>query len=111
MQARHRIWAATIAAFAALLWTSPLSAQIYDERGWYMHGGWGGMLLGGLLMVVFWGVIIGVIVLIVRWLVALGGPSGHPHRQSPLEVLQERYARGEIDKEEYEERKAVLIRK
>jgi uncharacterized membrane protein len=31
-----------------------------------------------------------------------------PPAKPPLEILKERYARGEIDKEEYEERKRVL---
>ena len=31
-----------------------------------------------------------------------------PPAKTPLEILKERYARGEIDKEEYEERKRML---
>jgi putative membrane protein len=53
-----------------------------------------------------------VVVLLIRW---LGGPLQHPaplHYPSPgrpsLDILKERFARGEIDKEEYEERRRVL---
>ena len=69
-------------------------------------GGW--WFLGPLLMIAFVAVIVVVVVLLVRW---LGG-----HRQSvpalpgsaALDILKERFARGEIDKEEYEERRRVL---
>ncbi|RKN45063.1 SHOCT domain-containing protein [Streptomyces hoynatensis] len=36
------------------------------------------------------------------------GPGGHRHPGSPLAVLGRRYAAGEIDAEEYRERRAVL---
>ena len=51
-----------------------------------------------------------VVVLLVRWL----GASGHggvlhtPPGKTPLDILKERFARGEIDKEEFEERRRVL---
>ena len=62
------------------------------------------MGFGGLLMLFFWGaVIIGAVVL-VRWLLdqSKGGKSA-------LQILQERYARGEIDKAEFEERRRDLV--
>jgi putative membrane protein len=56
--------------------------------------------------------VIAIVVLVVRW---LGGPwhgqapSQHvsPGR-TPLDILKERFARGEIDKQEFEERRRVL---
>ncbi len=77
----------------------------------WMHGfgfGWGGMILGGLMMLLFWGVIIALIVLALRALSRSGsgrttppaGPSGQAGDQA-LEILRERYARGEITKDEY----------
>ena len=61
-------------------------------------------------MIVFVAVAAVVVILLVRW---LGGPShGSPHHQpptrAPLDILKERFARGEIDKEEFEERRRVL---
>ncbi len=104
-------------AFLALLVASVLQplpglAQGPVDRPDYWHWGWGWshMIFGSLMMILFWGGIVLVIVLAVRW---LGGRSSHGpqppavHR-TPLELLQERYARGEIDKEEYEERKRLL---
>jgi hypothetical protein len=41
----------------------------------------------------------------------LGGPGAHPHvppAKTPFDILKERFARGEIDKEELEERRRLL---
>ena len=74
-----------------------------DMMGW----SWGWMFFGGLAMVLFWGGIIALIVLAVRGLTGSGSavrPTDTPGRstQPPLEILQARYARGEINKQEYE---------
>jgi putative membrane protein len=74
--------------------------------GW----GWYGMIFGPLFMIL-WLAVIAVVVLIVRW---LAGPwHGMPPSQTPpgrtaLDILKERFARGEIDNEEYEERRRLL---
>lgn len=97
---------------AAALASQPALAQGTFQRDWMWDGpyGWGGMMLGGgLAMIVFWGGIILLVVLLARWIG--GGPrqgESHPPRQTALEILQERYARGEIDKAEYEERRKTL---
>ncbi len=77
----------------------------------WMHGfgfGWGGMIFGGLLMVLFWVVIIVLVVFAVRALTRSGSGQTTPPASSPgqtgdqaLEILRERYARGEITKDEY----------
>ncbi|SHF67890.1 putative membrane protein [Modicisalibacter ilicicola DSM 19980] len=94
-----------------------LAQQRYDDSFWHPAWGWGHMFFGGLMMIVFWGGIIALVVLLVRWLSrndALGrsdtSDSGSSRRPTPLEILQERYARGEIDKQEYEERRKDLSR-
>jgi putative membrane protein len=47
------------------------------------------------------------VVLIVRWLgVGAGGQA--PAGKVPLDILKERFARGEIDKAEFEDRRRVL---
>jgi putative membrane protein len=110
MTKRHGLIGVGLAA--AALASSPALAQPYD-RDWMWGGGpfgWGGMMIGGgLTMIIFWGGIILLVVLLARW---LGGGSrqseSHPPRQTALEILQERYARGEIDKAEYEERRKTL---
>jgi putative membrane protein len=79
------------------------------DWGWGMHpmpwmwGAWGlGMML---MMLVFWGLVIAGVVLAVRWLTRQGDRSG-PDRA--LDIVRERYARGEIDKEEFEAKRRDL---
>lgn len=71
-----------------------------------MWGGGYGMF-GGLMMLVFWGVIIALIVLAVRWFSDGGGRTG---RRDAMDTLRERFAAGEIDEEEFNRRKRVLER-
>jgi putative membrane protein len=77
---------------------------------WGMMGGWGGYGFGfGLLHTVIWVVVIFVVVIGVVWLVrSLVGTGGHAvpgHRSPGLDVLEERYARGEIQRDEYLQKK------
>lgn len=72
--------------------------------------GWGHMMFGGVMMIVFWGGIILLIVLLARW---IGKPGIGPSQPcatapTPLDILKARFARGEIDETEYSERKKVL---
>jgi putative membrane protein len=104
---------ALIPLSAALVPLPALAQTAADRPDYWHHGwdwGWGHMLFGSLMMVLFWGGIILVIVLAVRW---LGGKSSHgaappASRKGALDILEERFARGEIDKEEFEERKRLL---
>ncbi len=90
--------------------------------GW--HGGWGWgwgpMVFGGFLMLLFWGALIVLVVLAIRalWNRDGGGsrvssgessPSGGMPNRRALEILDERYARGEISREEYLEMRATLL--
>ena len=74
--------------------------------------GWGYGMFGGIGMILFWGVLIILAVLLVRG-VAGGWPSrsaSWPRQtgSSALDILKERYTKGEISKEEYEERKKTI---
>jgi len=63
--------------------------------------------LGGVFMWLFWFLLIMGIVWIVKMLAnPKDGSTGRT--KSALEILQERYATGEIDQEEYEHKKRVL---
>lgn len=78
--------------------------------GWHDGWGWGHMFFGSFMMLLFWGALVVLIVLAVRW---MGGASGRggdepPQGKRAIEILEERYARGEIDKEEFEERKQLI---
>lgn len=74
---------------------------MWDGTG-FGSWGWGGMGVG---MVLFWGVVIALIVLAVR---ALAGDSTKGGDKTPLQILKERYARGEIGQEEFEQKKRDL---
>ena len=80
--------------------------------GWHGGGDWGHMMFGPLMMLVFVAVVIVVVVLAVRWLggAGHGAVAGSEPRseKTPLDILKERFARGEIDKDEFEERKRIL---
>lgn len=70
------------------------------------YDSWGGFGFGWIFMIIFWILIILGVVALVRYL----GNSGKTIRndKTPLEILQERYAKGEIDKKEFEEKKKDL---
>ena len=73
---------------------------------WYT--GWGGMGFGSIFMIVPLILLIAAIVFLVRW---AGGSRDEAPRQgarSPREILDERFARGEIDHEEYQSRRKLL---
>jgi len=74
-----------------------------------MNGGFG-FGIPGLGMILFWGGIILVVVLLAGSLARTygGGGGGGRSEKSAREILDERFARGEIDREEYEEKKRSL---
>jgi putative membrane protein len=76
--------------------------------GWGMGFGAGwGMGFGGPFMILTWALVIAAIIVLVKWLAdrSTGGSAGD---KPPLEILRERYARGEIDRQEYEQKKREL---
>ena len=82
---------------------------------WNGGWGWGGWILMTLVMVAFWGLVITAVVLAVRYLAGGGGHHNRvgggsvPAGSRAEDVLAERYARGEIDDDEYR-RRLTLIR-
>ncbi len=75
----------------------------YDWGMHYMWGPWGiGMML---MMLVFGGLVIVALVLGIRWLITEGK---EPRSDSALDILRQRYARGEISKEEFDAKKQEL---
>lgn len=74
--------------------------------GWADGYGWMGV--GWIFMVLFWVLIVLGIVALLRWLGTGGAGSREAPRKTPLDILQERYARGEIEREEYEQKRRDL---
>lgn len=88
------------------------SAQAAAEGSEYWHHGWdtGHMVFGGFFMLLFW---VGIIVAIFMAIRMFGrdfssSSDSIPNRITALEILNERFARGDIDKDEFEERKNLL---
>ena len=65
------------------------------------------MILGPIMMIVFIALIVGAVVWVIRW-TGLGGSAVASGANKARLILDERFARGEIDKDDYEERKRVL---
>ncbi len=75
---------------------------------WGFGWGWGGgMFFGPLFMLAGPLLLIVLLVVLVRW---LGGSSAAPgvRPRSAREILDERFANGEIQRDEYEERRKTL---
>lgn len=68
--------------------------------------GWGGGM--GLGMLLFWGLLIVGIVMLMRSSRGSGACGKREREKSALDILKERYAKGEIEREEFEQKKADL---
>jgi len=99
------------AAVAVCGWMAPglaLAQRPYEWEWrthpmWWMWGAWGiGMML---IMLLFWGAVIAGLVLGVRWLLRQGREQ---RSDSALEILRQRYARGELTKDDFERMKRDL---
>ena len=77
--------------------------------GWYGGGmGWGGWVAMSLVMAVFWGLVIFAVVAIFRGASRTSPDQRPPEQRDALTILDERFARGEIDEDEYRARRDVL---
>ncbi len=68
--------------------------------GWLWH----------IIVMVFWIAVVVGIIFLIRWLVVSAGAGGRAagSEESAFEVLKRRYAWGEVNKQEYEEKKKDL---
>lgn len=85
-------------------WHQPGAMMGYDGGGWF----WG-MAFHGLSVILFVAVLAAVLILVFRWLGTGHQPQSTtlPH-SGALDVLNARYARGEIERDDYLQRKADL---
>lgn len=98
---------AAISTIPSFAWAQA-RGDYYGPHMW--DGGWYGMFVGPLMMIVFIALAVAVIVPLVRWLVGSGraGTATARPDKTAIDILRERYARGEIDKAEFDERRRVL---
>ena len=110
--AENRLFAA-LAAPIVLVAGPALADQAHETIAHPMMWGawgWSGMILGPLMMIVVLAAVVAAAVLLVRWMggapaagLAPAGPA-----KTHLGILNERFAKGEIDTEDIEERRRLL---
>ncbi len=86
-------------------WPSTTNWRGGEDMMWGLYGGTGWSLIGMILMIAFWVLVIAAIVIFIKWLIdqSRGGRG-----KSALDIIKERYARGEISKKQFEEMKKDL---
>jgi len=75
----------------------------------YGHGNGifsGGMFFGGGLMWIFWIVVLVVLIFVLKSI--FGSSNRNTSSEDAMEILRQRFARGEIDEDEFEQRKKQL---
>lgn len=89
-------------------WGSDYGAGPGMMSGFGMGFGPGGF--GFIMMIVVWILVVVGIVFLIKWLAASSRAAGggQADAETPMDILKKRYARGEIDKAEFEERKKDL---
>jgi len=100
----------------SLFSVSDAMAQWRGYGDWHMGpgmmNGWGMGWFGGIFMMIFWVLIIVGLIFLIKWLVQnakTGSHAGSSSESRALDILRERYARGEIDKQEFAEKKKDLL--
>jgi putative membrane protein len=95
-------------------WSQAL-AQQRSNSGWGMGpgmmGNWGMGWFGMIFMMIFWVLVIVALVFLIKWLIQTTSSrkASEQTGSGAIDILKERYARGEIDKAEFESKKKDLL--
>jgi putative membrane protein len=86
--------------------------RIFAQWGWRDYGMgpgmmWGWWGIGWIFMLIFWALVIVGIIFLIKYLSRTN--KYVKAEESALEILKKRYARGEINKEEFEQKKRDLL--
>ena len=104
-----------LVAVGAASLSLPVAAQQAPGNfdGYHMwNEGWHGWFIGPVMMILILAVVVTLVIFLVRWLGSTSqGHGANRHGafgKTPLDILDERFARGEINPEEYRERRNTL---
>jgi putative membrane protein len=81
--------------------------------GWWMMDHWGMGWFGMLFMLLMWALIIAGFIWLIKWLFHLMGRKGDSNTgesANAIGIVKERYARGEISRDEFESMKKDICR-
>jgi len=75
----------------------------------YVNGyGWVGMIFGMVSMLLFWALLIAAVVVLAKHVWGSDRSTEGRQEKTALDILKERYARGEIEREEFQQKKLDL---
>ena len=108
------LWASMLLFVSLFPWDQVLAQQRgYGDwsMGPGMMGNWGMGWFGMIFMMIFWVLVIVGLVFLIKWLIQTtsSGKAAEQKGSRAIEILEERYARGEIDKAEFETKKKDLL--